>query len=91
MKKEEEFNKLIYNAYGVTDQFEKLGNQIKNVRKTMMKYEDFQKLKAEVQFEMCCTICVIATQTARQDLEGFRILGKESTQVFDYSINRPLS
>ncbi len=88
MTKTEQFNKLIYQAYGVTDLFDKLGNQIKNVRETMSKYDDFTKLSAQSQFDFCCTICMIATQTSREDLNKVKLSGRESNEVFGYSINR---
>lgn len=88
MKKTEQFNKLIYQAYGVTDLFDKLGNQIKNVRETMLKYDEFKKLSAQSQFDFCCTICMIATQTSREDLSKVKLSGRDLKEVFEYSINR---
>lgn len=88
MKKTEEFNKLIYQAYGASDVYDKLGNQIKNARETMSKYNDFRQLSALSQFNFCCTICMIATQTSREDLYKIKLSGKESKEVFRYSINR---
>ena len=88
MKKTDEFNKLIYEAYGVTDLYDKLGNQIKNVRETMSKYNDFKKLTPQSQFDFCCTICMIATQTSREDLHKVKLSIRDSKEVFEYSINR---
>ena len=88
MKKTNEFEKLIYQAYGNTNLYNKLGNQIKNVRKTMSKYDDFKKLSAQSQFDFCCTICMIATQTSREDLHKVKLSGRYSKEVFEYSINR---
>ncbi len=88
MKKTEDFNKLIYQAYGVTDLYDKLGNQIKNVRETMSKYNEFKRLSAQIQFDFCCTICMIATQTSREDLNKVKLSGRELKEVFEYSINR---
>lgn len=90
MKKNEQFEKLIYKAYGVTDLYEKLGNQIRNVRLTMSKYDDFKKLTAQSQFDFCCTICMIATQTSRQDLSKVKLSGIDPNEKFDYSINRKI-
>lgn len=90
MKKNEQFEKLIYNAYGVTDLYEKLGSQIRNVRLTMSKYDDFKKLTAQSQFDFCCTICIIATQTSRQDLSRIPFSGIGFNEVFEYSINRKI-
>lgn len=88
MKKIEQFNKLVYQAYGVTDKFEILSNQIKNVRETMSKYNSFRRLNVQNQFDFCCTICMIATQTSRQDLENVRLSRKDNIRILEYSINR---
>lgn len=88
MIKTKQFDKLIYEAYGVTDLFEKLGDQIKNVRETMSKYDDFKKLSAKTQFDFCCTICLIATQTSSQDLQRLKSQREEGKYLFKYSINR---
>jgi len=90
MKKTDEFNKLIDKAYVASDLHDKLGNQIKNVRETMSKYNDFKKLTAQSQFDFCCTICMIATQTSREDLTKLRSSGRDLNEVFEYSINRKI-
>lgn len=87
-EKKIEFERLVYRAYGVTDLYIKLGDQVNNVRQTMSKYNDFEKLTAKSQFDICCTICIIATQTSREDLEKVKLSGRESKEVFEYSINR---
>lgn len=89
MNKAEEFNKLIYQVYGANNSYDNLGNQLKNVRETMLKYDDFKKLTPQSQFDFCCTICVIATQTSIEDLRKVKSLGRDSSKEFlEYSINR---
>jgi hypothetical protein len=88
MKKTEDFNKLIIKAYGVLDSYHKLENQLKNVRQKMLIYNEFKRLSAKRQFDFCCTICLIATQTSMQDLNVLRTFGIEANEDFEYSINR---
>jgi lysyl-tRNA synthetase class I len=86
MKKTQDFNKLIYQAYGAKDLYDKIGNQIKNVRETMSKHNEFKRLSAQSQFNLCCTICMIATQTSSELLN--KLNSKQLKEVFEYSINR---
>jgi hypothetical protein len=81
MKKEQEFKKLIEEKFSNPT----IVRQLNNVRYTMSTRREFNKLSAEIQFEFCFTICVIATQTARQDLSCIQA---NQNQFFEYSINR---
>ena len=88
MNKTEQFDKLICQAYEVKELQDKLGSQFKNVRETMLKYNDFKKLSAQSQFDFCCTIALIANQTARQDLQKLKLSCRSQTEIFEFSINR---
>lgn len=88
MNKTEQFDKLICQAYEVKELQDKLGNQFKNVRETMLKHNDFKKLSAQSQFDFCCTISLIANQTARQDLQKVKLSGRLESEIFKFSINR---
>lgn len=88
MKKDIQFDQLINQQFGNSENFQKLKNQIKNVRQTMSKYDEFKKLKVKTQFEFCLTIAIIATQTANQSLQQIKLFGNVNTETLEYSIDR---
>lgn len=88
MIKDIQFDQLIKQQFGNSEKFQKLENQIKNVRQTMSKYDEFKKLKVKTQFEFCVTIAIIATQTASQSLQGVKLLGNVNSETLEYSIDR---
>ena len=56
------------------------------MRLILSKHNAFTRLSAESQFDICCTVCIIAVQTARHDLTKVKHFGFDSKEVFEYSI-----
>lgn len=86
MKKDLQFEELIIKAYSSNDNYLKFKHQLLKVRSIMIKYDDFKNLTAKSQFDFCCTICVIAVQTARHDLTKVKNYGTNFHEDFEYSI-----
>jgi hypothetical protein len=87
MGKLNEFNDLILMNYKQKNTQLKIIAQLNKTRTIMERYDFFAKLSAKIQFEVCTTICLIAIQTSRKDLDKVKLSGREPIEDFEYSIN----
>ncbi|MFC0182728.1 hypothetical protein SAMN04515674_12149 [Pseudarcicella hirudinis] len=85
MKKDKQFEQLVFDYYGQDKNFDKLKYHLLRIRQMMSKHSYFKKMPAKEQFNQCGTIACIAYHTSRADLAEVSIR-TDKEKHFEYAV-----
>lgn len=89
MKRQKEFEILIFKEFRQNEIFEKIRSRILNVRETMLNsHNSFGHFSTQRQFDYCVTITMIAISSQRQQQNESIPISRPKDIFFTYSIDR---